>query len=132
MSRLTKKEILKEIVKCGKDPVYFLKNYARISHPLKGQILFNLFDYQEDLLQDYNDYRFNVINKGRQLGISTLTAGYIVWMMLFHKNKTVLVMATKFETAGNLVRKVKSIMKNLPDWISISDITADNLSLIHI
>jgi hypothetical protein len=126
MSRLTKKEILKEIIKCGKDPVYFLKNYARISHPLKGQILFNLFDYQEDLLQDFNDYRFNVINKGRQLGISTLTAGYIVWMMLFHKNKTVLVMATKFETAGNLVRKVKSIMKNLPDWISISDITADN------
>ena len=63
----------------------------------------------------FNDYRFNIINKGRQLGISTLTAGYIVWMMLFHRDKSILVMATKFETAGNLVRKVKSIMKNLPD-----------------
>ena len=126
MARLTKQEILKEIIKCGKDPIYFLKNYARISHPLKGQILFNLFPYQETLLQDFNDHRFNVINKGRQLGISTLTAGYVVWLMLFHKNKTVLVMATKFETAGNLVRKVKNIMKNLPDWIRIADITADN------
>ena len=126
MARLTKQEILKEIIKCGKDPIYFLKNYARISHPLKGHILFNLFPYQETLLQDFNDHRFNVINKGRQIGISTLTAGYVVRLILLHKNKTVLVMATKFETAGNLVRKVKNIMKNLPDWIRIADITADN------
>ena len=35
-------------------------------------------------------------------------------------------MATKFETAGNLVRKVKNIMKNLPDWIRIASITTDN------
>tara|TARA_Y100001963_G_scaffold55039_1_gene76949 strand:+ start:842 stop:2425 length:1584 start_codon:yes stop_codon:yes gene_type:complete len=124
--KLTKKEILKEVVKCGKDPSYFLKTYARISHPMHGLILFNTFDYQDQLLNDFNDYRFNVINKGRQLGISTLTAGYIVWMMLFHRDKSILVMATKFETAGNLVRKVKSIMKNLPDWIRIASITTDN------
>ncbi len=124
--KLTKKEILKEVVKCGKDPSYFLKTYARISHPMHGLILFNTFDYQDLLLDDFNDYRFNVINKGRQLGISTLTAGYIVWMMLFHRDKSILVMATKFETAGNLVRKVKSIMKNLPDWIRIASISTDN------
>ena len=124
--KLTKKEILKEVVKCGKDPSYFLKTYARISHPMHGLILFNTFDYQDELLNDFNDYRFNVINKGRQLGISTLTAGYIVWMMLFHRDKSILVMATKFETAGNLVRKVKSIMKNLPDWIRIASISTDN------
>jgi hypothetical protein len=126
MPRLTKKEILKEVVKCGKDPSYFLKNYARISHPMHGLMLFKTFDYQDQLLDDFNDYRFNIINKGRQLGISTITAGYIVWMMLFHRDKTILVMATKFETAGNLVRKVKNIMKNLPDWIRIANITTDN------
>ena len=124
--QINKKEILKEVVKCGKDPSYFLKTYARISHPMYGLILFNTFDYQDELLKDFNDYRFNIINKGRQLGISTLTAGYIVWMMLFHRDKSILVMATKFETAGNLVRKVKSIMKNLPDWIRIAEISTDN------
>ena len=91
-----------------------------------GLCCLTLFDYQDILLQDFNDYRFNIINKGRQLGISTITAGYIVWMMLFHRDKTILVMATKFETAGNLVRKVKNIMKNLPDWIRIANITTDN------
>ena len=80
---LSKQEKVKEILKCGKDPSYFLNTYARISHPLHGLILFNTFDFQDELLIDFNDYRFNVILKARQLGISTITAGYIVWMMLF-------------------------------------------------
>ena len=123
---LSKQEKVKEILKCGKDPSYFLNNYARISHPLHGLILFNTFDFQDDLLKDFNDYRFNVILKARQLGISTITAGYISWLMLFHRDKSILVMATKFATAGNLVKKVKSIMKNLPEWIRIATISVDN------
>jgi hypothetical protein len=124
--QLDKKQQIKEILKCGKDPAYFLKNYARISHPIDGLILFNTYDFQDDLLKDFNDYRFNVILKARQLGISTITAGYIAWMMLFHRDKSILVMATKFATAGNLVKKVKSIMKNLPEWIRIASISVDN------
>jgi len=123
---LSKKEKVNEILKCGKDPSYFLKNYARISHPMHGLILFKTYDFQDELLNDFNDYRFNVILKARQLGISTITAGYIAWMMLFHRDKAILVMATKFATAGNLVKKVKSIMRNLPDWIRIASISVDN------
>ena len=81
--QLDKKQQVKEILKCGKDPSYFLNTYARISHPLHGLILFNTFDFQDELLKDFNDYRFSVILKARQLGISTITAAYIVWLMLF-------------------------------------------------
>ena len=124
--QLDKREKVKEILKCGKDPSYFLNNYARISHPLHGLILFNTFDFQDTLLTEFNDYRFNVILKARQLGISTITAGYVVWLMLFHRDKAILVMATKFATAGNLVKKVKNIMRNLPDWLKIATISVDN------
>ena len=93
-SGLSKKETIKEIVKCGKDPSYFINNYARISHPLKGLIPFKTYLFQDDLLVDFNDYRFNVILKARQLGISTITAAYIVWLMLFYRDKNVLVMQT--------------------------------------
>ena len=124
--QLDKKQQVKEILKCGRDPAYFLKNYARISHPMHGLIPFDTYEFQDDLLKDFNDYRFNVILKARQLGISTITAGYVVWMMLFHRDKSILVMATKFATAGNLVKKVKSIMRNLPDWIKIAEISVDN------
>ena len=124
--KLDKKQQVKEMLRCGKDPVYFLKTYARISHPMHGLILFDTYDFQDTLLKDFNDYRFNVILKARQLGISTITAGYIVWLMLFHRDKAILVMATKFATAGNLVKKVKNIMRNIPDWLKIATITVDN------
>ena len=124
--QLDKKQQVKEILKCGKDPSYFLKTYARISHPMHGLILFDTYNFQDDLLRSFNDYRFNVILKARQLGISTITAGYIVWMMLFHRDKAILVMATKFATAGNLVKKVKGIMRQLPNWLKIATIEVDN------
>jgi hypothetical protein len=122
----TKQEILKEIVKSGKDPAYFLNNYAKISHPIEGTIPFRTYDYQSDLLARFNDERFSIILKARQLGISTVVAGYVTWMMLFHRDKNVIVMATKFSTAANLVKKVKSLVKSVPKWMQISTISVDN------
>ena len=123
---IPKSEIKKEITKCGKDPVYFLNNYAKISHPDRGLIPFNTYDFQTELLKSFNDHRFNVILKARQLGISTITAGYVAWLMLFRREKNILVVATKFSTAANLVKKVKALIKNMPTWIKISDISVDN------
>ena len=124
--KLTKQEIMKEIVRCGKRPNYFINEYAKITHPMKGLIPFRLYPFQEKLLEDFEDHRFNVILKARQLGISTITAAYVAWMMLFHREKNVLVIATKFSTAANLVKKVKAIIKYLPDWLRISEVSIDN------
>ena len=115
-----------EIIRCGKDPHYFINNYVRIQHPVRGLIPFRMFDYQEELVQDYMDYRFNVILKGRQIGISEITAAYAAWLMLFHRNKNILVMATKADTAKNIIKKVKVALKKLPQWLQISEIITDN------
>jgi len=124
---LSKKELVKEIVKCGKDPSFFLDTYVKISHPTKGQIPFKTWGFQQELLHKFNDYRNNIILKSRQLGISTITAGYIVWMMLFYRDKNILVIATKFNTAANLVKKVKSMIKTLPPWFKqVAEISVDN------
>ena len=124
--QLSKKQIIKEVIKCGKEPVHFIDNYVKISHPIEGLIPFKTFDFQAQLLEDFNDYRFNIILKARQLGISTIAAAYIAWLMVFHRDKNILVLATKFGTATNLVKKVKQMIKNLPDWIRIASVTIDN------
>ncbi len=124
--KLTKQEVMKEIVRCGKKPEYFIHTYAKITHPQKGLIPFHLYDFQSQLLEDFEDHRFNVILKARQLGISTITAAYVAWLMMFHREKNVLVIATKFNTAANLVKKVKAIIKNLPPWLRISTVDIDN------
>jgi len=123
---LTKANIKKELIKCGKDPVYFINNYVRISHPMKGLVTFNLYSFQEDAVRDFQDHRYNVVLKARQLGISTTISAYITWLMLFHRSKNVVVMATKLQTAAHLVKKVKLAMKSLPEWMMISRIVIDN------
>jgi hypothetical protein len=126
---LSKKDLVKEIVKCGKDPVYFIDNYCKISHPTRGQVPFKTWDFQQELLYKFNDYRNNVILKSRQMGISTITAAYVSWMMLFHRDKNILVIATKFSTASNLVKKVKAMIKLLPPWFDqLATIAIDNRS----
>ena len=124
--RLTKTEIRKELLKCGKDPVYFINNYIKIAHPMKGLIPFKLYKFQEETVKDFIDHRYNIVLKARQLGISTTIAGYVAWLMLFHRSKNVVVMATKLSTAANLVKKVKLAMKSLPSWMMISQIVIDN------
>lgn len=125
-SRLTKEELKSEILKCGRDPNYFLHNYVKIAHPDRGVIPFKTYDFQKELLNDFHDHRFNIILKSRQLGISTIVAGYISWMMLFYKEKNVLVMATKQKTAIEIVDKVKDMIKSTPEWLRISEIEVDN------
>ena len=115
-----------EIIRCGKDPHYFINKYVRIQHPVRGLIPFKTFDYQDDLIQAYLDHRFNVILKARQLGISEVSAAYAAWLMLFHRNKNILVMATKAETAKNIIKKVKLSLKKLPDFLQLAEIVTDN------
>src|SRR6056300_1882902 len=121
--------IKEEWVKCAKDPIYFFRKYCYIQHPHRGKILFNLYEFQEDLMNNINDNRFNVILKSRQLGISTLSAGYSLWLMLFHEDKNVLVIATKQETARNMVTKVKFMYENLPSWLKVDAAENNKLNL---
>jgi hypothetical protein len=123
---MNKQETMAEILRCGKDPAYFCTGYAKISHPLRGLIPFDLYDFQKDSLKEFNKNRFSVILKARQLGISTTVAAYVCWLMLFHRDKNVLVVATKLQTATNLVKKIKAIHRHLPSWLKIASISIDN------
>ena len=91
MSDKNIKEVIKtEYLKCAVDPAYFLKKYAVIQHPIEGKIPFSLYEFQEKMVSDFNNHNYNVILKARQLGISTLTAGYALWMMTFQSDKNIL------------------------------------------
>ena len=127
MSEQNIKDIIKqEYVKCASDPVHFFRKYCYITHPIKGRILFHLYPFQEAVLQSFRANDYNIINKSRQLGISTLCAGYALWLMLFHKDKAVLCIATKQLTAQNMVEKVQFMYNNLPSWLKGSKPVASN------
>ena len=128
----SKKELVAEILECAKSPAYFLKKYAMIQHPTKGLIPFHTFGYQDDLMKAFDQHRFNIILKSRQVGITTLIGAYIAWLIYFHRDKNVLVVATKQEVAKNMIRVIRTIFKNLPGWLSLSKILIDNRQSIEL
>ena len=129
MAEPIKEVIKKQYIQCAQDPAYFMKKYCTIQHPKHGKVKFNLYPYQEKCLTEFKDNRFNVILKARQLGISTLTAGYALWLMTFHQDKNVLVIATKQEVAKNLVTKVRVMYEGLPQWLKTNTEEINKLSL---
>ena len=129
MAEPIKEVIKKQYIKCAQDPAYFMKKYCMIQHPIKGKIPFELYDFQDKTVNEFQEHRMNVILKARQLGISTLTAGYALWMMTFHQDKNVLVIATKQEVAKNLVTKVRVMHANLPSWLKQRCVEDNKLNL---
>lgn len=115
-----KKHQIDEIIRCGKDPAYFFNRYCKIQHPVRGTIPFKTFPFQDDCVKEFNEHRFNIVLKSRQLGLSTLVAAYSVWMTIFHRDQNILIIATKLKVAQNLMNKIKTIIKFLPSWLMIT------------
>tara|TARA_R110000851_G_scaffold78314_1_gene172863 strand:- start:4893 stop:6497 length:1605 start_codon:yes stop_codon:yes gene_type:complete len=129
MSTDFKQVIKREYLKCLEDPVYFMRKYCTIQHPQKGKMKFDLYNFQEDCLREFHTNRYNIILKSRQLGISTLSAGYSLWLILFHADKNVLVIATGKDTAKNLVTKVRVMYEGLPTWLKTGTEEINKLSI---
>ena len=124
-----KQIIAEEYQKCAKDPIHFMKKYCMIQHPVRGKIPFHLFPFQEKTLTEFHHNRFNVVLKSRQTGISTLSAGFSLWKMLFNSDFNILVIATKQEVAKNLVTKVRVMHELLPSWLKGGAMEDNKLSL---
>lgn len=122
----SKNKQVKELIKCGKDPTYFIKKYVKIQHPTRGLIKFDTYDFQNDCLVDFVDHRFNIILKSRQLGISTLTAAYAVWLAYYYRDKNILIIATKLAVAQNFIKKVKTAIRGLPPWMNLTEVVGSN------
>lgn len=129
--KFTKQEIIDEFKKCGRDPVYFLKTYAKITHPDRGLIPFETHKFQEDIIEAYLNNKKNIILKSRQIGVSTITGGFCAWLMLFRRQQNIIVLANKREVSTVMVKIVKTIVNNLPPWFSqLVRVTTRNVNSI--
>lgn len=113
-------EMADELMKCTDPitgPLYFMENFMYIQHPTKGRIKFAPFDYQRDMCKVYNEYRYSIAMIGRQLGKTTLAAGYLLWYAMFKPDSTILIAAHKREGATEIMQKIRFCYEELPDHI---------------
>lgn len=103
--------------RCSKDPIYFMKKYCYIQHATRGKLKFELYPFQEDLIELCVSTKRVCVLKGRQMGISTVMGALETWYIIFHPDHKTLVIAMTQKVAVQIVDKVKLIINNLPQWI---------------
>ncbi len=101
------------------DPILFINKLIKVEHPTKGNIAFQMYPFQEDVIRETIGNRYLLINKGRQMGVSTLVSAYCVYKMVTTPGYKILVLATSTRVASNLIAKVKFMLQNLPSWMSV-------------
>ena len=108
---------LVEIAKCIEDPVYFIKKYVKIVNVDKGLIDFEMWPFQEEMVNTFHKNRFSICKMPRQVGKTTTTAGYMLWCILFQKNFSIAILANKGDLAQEILSRIQYAYEYLPIWI---------------
>jgi hypothetical protein len=111
------KEQIQERIKCMKDPIYFIQKYMKIVHVDRGLVPFDLYPFQEELLNSYINNRFTIAKLPRQVGKSTVTIGYILWTVLFGPMQNIAILANKASTARDILAKLQLAYEHIPLWM---------------
>jgi hypothetical protein len=125
-------EQIEEFQKCldpDSGPLYFAKNYVYIQHPTKGKVPFELYEFQEELIDAYHKNRFCVAMLSRQMGKTTVAAAYILWFAMFVPDSVVLIAAHKYTGAQEIMQRIRYAYENCPDFIRAGAVSYNKGSL---
>ena len=108
---------ISEYKKCMADPVYFVKKYCKIININSGLVPFSLYPYQEKMFKAFQANRFNIVLACRQSGKSQSVSMYLLWVAVFHANKTLAILANKGATAREMLSRITLALENLPFFL---------------
>jgi len=114
---MSRDELKQEFLKCKEDPIYFISNYIKVVHPLLGLVPFELFPFQERIVGNLVSHRFNVLNKFRQAGCTTLACAFAVWIIIFQKHKEITCMSIGDKEAMEILNRIKVMYDELPPFL---------------
>jgi len=112
----TEEQII-EFLKCKEDPVYFARKYIKIVSLDEGLVPFDMYPFQEKLIQNFHDNRFNICKMPRQTGKSTTCVSYLLHYAVFNDNVNIAILANKASTARDLLGRLQTAYENLPRWM---------------
>ena len=110
-------EELQEYIKCSNNPVHFIESYCSIISLDEGLVKFKLRGYQQNLIEHYDDNRFNVVLASRQSGKSITSCAYLLWYLLFNPEVTVAVLANKGVIAREMISRIVTMLESVPFFL---------------
>ena len=108
---------IRELRKCAKSPIYFIRNYVYINTKDNGMQLMKTYPFQDAAIKRFLKYRFNINKWSRQVGKSTVVRAYILWYAMFHKDKLVAMLANKLMLAKEQLQLLRESYVALPYWL---------------
>ncbi len=112
----TKEQVL-EFMACRHDPIYFAKKYVKIVSLDEGLTPFKPYHFQEKLIKNFHESRFNICKMPRQTGKSTTCVAYLLHYVVFNDSVNVGILANKAATARELLGRLQTAYENLPKWM---------------
>jgi hypothetical protein len=110
-------EQVAELIKCSKDPIYFIKTYCKIISLDRGLIDFELFDYQKKFIMSMHDNNRVISMQPRQMGKTQTVAAYVLHYVLFNEHKTVAILANKAAASREILSRFQLMYEHLPKWL---------------
>ena len=116
-------EEVDEYITCSKDPVYFSEKYIKIVNVDRGLMPFEMWDFQKEMIRTYHENRFSITKCPRQVGKTTTSVAYLLWVTLFQDSQNIAVLANKGSLARDILAKYQLAYENLPIWLQQGVIT---------
>lgn len=110
-------EQCEEFVKCARDPVHFAENYLKTIHPARGSVRLELYDYQKEAIRKMSENKRFLGLQSRQSGKSTQIIASALHEVTFGSYKTIFLITNKFESARELLSRLKFAHERLPDFM---------------
>ena len=111
------REQVSEYIKCSRDPAYFIREYVQIVSLDEGLVPFNMYPFQEEMVNKFHEHRFNIAKLPRQSGKSTIVTSYLLWYVLFNEEVNVAILANKAATSREMLGRLQKSYEHLPKWL---------------
>jgi len=130
-----KKEELIKYREYSEDPIKFIKE-NRLGFSIKSLEFENLemMEFEETFLNHIHNKNLSITKKSRQMHMSTLTAAYCAWKLIFSTDKNIAIICPKKEEANRFIENVKIILRNYSNDIFHweDDFVKDNKSELRL
>ena len=106
-----------EYYKCATDIIYFIKTYCKIIHVDGGLVNFDLWAFQEEMIDKFENNRFVICKMPRQVGKTTTVAAYLLHKAVFNEYYNIAILANKDFQAREILGRIKMMFEYLPSWL---------------
>lgn len=106
----------KEMLRCMKDPVYFIENYVQID-TMNGLQLMKLTPEQLELISAVETGNNVLTRMARQSGSTTAAMAFLLWETIFNQHHVALSLGLNSSASTDMAHRFRAMLNHLPEFM---------------